>query len=209
MQALHREKTLLAAILDTAPDGFVAFDGHGHVTAINRQAADILAEHDGLDVINDCLRATTSGAQEQLETGLAVALGHSGPDPPPPSIALIPRDSGRQPYKVVISALPLPAEGPEGPEGPGSRAAMAMIHRRWSDADQALSTVLHDTYGLTQSEIRLCDAVLGGQTLSEASASLQISRNTAKTHLRHIFDKTGLRSQASLVRFLAFGGKRA
>ncbi len=65
----------------------------------------------------------------------------------------------------------------------------------------ALSTV----YRLSRAEIGLCQALIQGQTLLEASKTLDISRNTAKTHLARVFDKTGVHSQAGLLRLLATG----
>jgi DNA-binding CsgD family transcriptional regulator len=65
--------------------------------------------------------------------------------------------------------------------------------------------ILRSYYGLTRSEIRLCQAMLGGKSLIQAAASASISRNTAKTHLSRVFDKMGVTSQAALLRLLAKG----
>jgi len=42
--------------------------------------------------------------------------------------------------------------------------------------------------------------VIEGKSLPEVSNELKISLNTAKTHLRRIFDKTGTRRQGELIR---------
>lgn len=203
--AVHEGRVLVAAVLDTAPDGVVIFDHQGSVAAFNHRAAEVFAEDDGLSVCNGRLHTTDGEAQAQLDAALSGALSPAGAGLSPPSTILVNRFSKHQPYKVVISPLPLPNNIDDLPAG---RAAMAMIHHRWQDNDKTLATILRDTYGLTHAEIRMCHALFGGRSLSEAAVHLAISRNTAKTHLGHVFDKTGIRSQASLVRFLAFGARR-
>jgi DNA-binding CsgD family transcriptional regulator len=41
-----------------------------------------------------------------------------------------------------------------------------------------------------------------GLTLDQASAELGVSRNTARTHLRSLFSKTGVSRQTMLVRLI-------
>jgi hypothetical protein len=43
------------------------------------------------------------------------------------------------------------------------------------------------------------------QDSTHPERSFLISRNTAKTHLARVFDKTGVRSQAALLRLLSTG----
>jgi len=71
---------------------------------------------------------------------------------------------------------------------------------------QSLPAVLRSVYGLSGAEFGLCRALIEGKTLLEAADALYISRNTAKTHLARVFDKTGVRSQAGLLRLLAQNG---
>ncbi|WP_219218552.1 helix-turn-helix transcriptional regulator [Variovorax boronicumulans] len=55
-------------------------------------------------------------------------------------------------------------------------------------------------YRLTQAERRLADALVDGLTLAEFAERHGISVHTVRTHLRNIFDKTGLSRQADLIR---------
>jgi DNA-binding CsgD family transcriptional regulator len=43
-------------------------------------------------------------------------------------------------------------------------------------------------------------SLFAGRTLAETTATLSITRPTAKTHLEHIFSKTGVTRQAELMR---------
>ena len=59
-----------------------------------------------------------------------------------------------------------------------------------------------EVYGLSPAQTRLACAILEGDDLATASDRLGVSVNTVRTQLQRIFDKTGVRSQAALVRAL-------
>lgn len=59
-----------------------------------------------------------------------------------------------------------------------------------------------EIYGLSPAQIRLACLILDGHDLAGAAELLAVSVNTLRTQLRRIFDKTGVRSQAALVRSL-------
>lgn len=54
-------------------------------------------------------------------------------------------------------------------------------------------------YGLTGSELRVLLAMAPGLGVKEAAEVLGISETTAKTHLQHIYDKTGTSKQTELM----------
>lgn len=54
-------------------------------------------------------------------------------------------------------------------------------------------------YGLSPTQIDVCRLLLEGHDIPEIADDLGITRNTAKTHLTRIFDKTGARSQTALI----------
>jgi DNA-binding NarL/FixJ family response regulator len=55
---------------------------------------------------------------------------------------------------------------------------------------------------LTVAERRVARAVTDGLSNDEAAQRLFLSRYTVETHLRHIFQKLGLRSRVQLARFV-------
>ena len=58
---------------------------------------------------------------------------------------------------------------------------------------------LRSHFGLTPAEARLALHLVAGETLRSAEAKLSITYETARTHLKNIFDKTGTCRQAELV----------
>jgi DNA-binding CsgD family transcriptional regulator len=54
-------------------------------------------------------------------------------------------------------------------------------------------------FGLTPTEARLALHLVTGETLRSAAAKFSISYETARTHLKNIFNKTGTCRQTQLV----------
>lgn len=62
-----------------------------------------------------------------------------------------------------------------------------------------ISTALQTVYGLSRSEARLVQFLVASGSLTDTLDTLSVTRNTAKTHLRRIYEKTGTRSQLELA----------
>jgi len=58
-------------------------------------------------------------------------------------------------------------------------------------------------YKLTASEVRILHAITQTTGVAELAREVGISVATVKTHLNHLFAKTGAKRQADLVRLLA------
>lgn len=65
--------------------------------------------------------------------------------------------------------------------------------------DEKDRTALRHKYELTPREVDLCVWLATGHNLGEFSAHHSITRETAKSHLRNTFRKTGCNSQVQLV----------
>lgn len=64
-------------------------------------------------------------------------------------------------------------------------------------------TLLRRAFGLTPAEARLAALLATGDTLEHAAQALGITRGTARTSLKAIFQKTGVHRQAALVALVA------
>jgi len=63
----------------------------------------------------------------------------------------------------------------------------------------------HDkAFGLTTRELEILDAVVSGDTNKAIALRLEISENTVKRHLMHIFDKVGASNRVELAMFAAY-----
>jgi DNA-binding CsgD family transcriptional regulator len=76
---------------------------------------------------------------------------------------------------------------------------VAVNDRALPDSKLALAAVV---YGLSPAQARVARGVVAGQELPALADEMEISLNTARTHLRRLFDKVGVRNQTALVRAL-------
>jgi DNA-binding CsgD family transcriptional regulator len=109
------------------------------------------------------------------------------------------RQLGRSPLSLLIAPLPLETTqyGLEAPQ------PMAVIFVNDPDMSNKPAVVqLREKFGMTPAEAGFAIEILNGDGIQAAADRLSISRATARTHLSRIFDKTGTRRQAELVRVL-------
>ena len=85
-------------------------------------------------------------------------------------------------------------------EGSGSGAVLVALNSLTFAQDQLDAAT--SAFGLSPTQQRLAEQIVTGRDLVAAAALLGMSINTARTHLQRIFEKTGVHSQASLVRTL-------
>jgi DNA-binding CsgD family transcriptional regulator len=85
-----------------------------------------------------------------------------------------------------------------------SYAAAAAVFVRKAELDAPPAPeVIAKLYGLTPSELRVLLSVFDSGGVTNVAEALGISEATAKTHLRRLFEKTGTRRQADLVKLVA------
>lgn len=63
--------------------------------------------------------------------------------------------------------------------------------------------LLNGLFDLTPAEARVSAALCSGQSVSRIAATLGVGRETIRSHLRAVFDKTGTRRQSDLLRLLS------
>lgn len=91
----------------------------------------------------------------------------------------------------------LPLDTPGGSNRPGVHANVAVVLSSARDVRapvQALSIL----YGLTEAESRVLTQISHGKNRSQTASELRIADSTVKSHLQHIYEKTGMSSQAEL-----------
>jgi len=62
--------------------------------------------------------------------------------------------------------------------------------------------------GLSYREMQITQLVVNGKQDMEIAQSLDISRNTVRAHLSHIFEKTGVRNRSGLISYFLLSGNQ-
>ena len=111
------------------------------------------------------------------------------------------RPSGLPPYLVV--ATPLPRSSFLLRELIGDAATMLVQCVDPADQPQRAAEMLRQAFSLTSAETRVAALVGSGLGAPHIAMALGLTVNTVRTHIAHIFEKTGLRSQVALARLMA------
>jgi len=189
------------AALDRFPTGIVAVNSDAKVILMNRAAESILKRRDGLMsgdglISRDGLRTATRQETAQLRNAVAAVSTPMGSGIPMPETLLqVDRPSGAAPYEVLVAPLPSRSSL--------RRDATAVLFITDPEAEAPLdSRRLRILFGLTPAEVRLSRALVKGQSVAEYANETGVTSNTARTHVKRIFSKTGVRRQSELVRLL-------
>ena len=162
---------------------------------MNAAAEALFRNQDGLSIQSGSFEVAHPPADVALHRGINAALGRCDSEIPSGSSLLCRRPSGRRPY--VIHILPFSRPTPERPE---PRALLLIIDPEQQPEPSA--DLLHRLYGMTKAEAAVAIRLLQGDGIKPITESMCLSTSTVKTHLQHIFDKTGTHRQAELVRLL-------
>lgn len=191
-----------AMVLDNLDRGVILLGQNAKIRFTNREADRILGSRDGLSSGIDGLRAERSDETRQLRRLIfECALAAAGKCISSGGALSITRPSMSAPYWVQV----FPAAAPMMPAACGiNPEPMAAVYikdaeRRSSPSQEAVRM----RYGLTRAEAELALHLYEGRTLSQISDILGISINTAKTHLKMIFEKVGVSRQSALIRELS------
>jgi DNA-binding CsgD family transcriptional regulator len=198
---LEVERDAALRALDQLPWGVVFVDEHRNRLGANRHAQEILVAGDGLTARGNILRADLADETARLERLLNSALDRTGKQRSTAGGTLsITRPSGAHPLSVAVVPLHIEIETL------GERGPIAAIFV--TDPDIPLASHeqhLRELYALTAGEARLVSWLLQGKSVEEAAAAMGVTVNTARTRLKRIYNKTGIRRQPELVRRLLLG----
>jgi len=197
---LRAERAAMASVLDRADYAVFLLDRRRGICGMNRAAEAMTRAGDGLTWRLGRLAAETPRSDLALLRLIEGAVEpRSGLAPEGGPIAL-PRKNGRP---LAAFAAPAPRRDPWRD---GAVAAVLLV----SDPDastELAAQALRRIYGLTPREAQLAGLIGEGNGLGEAAGALGVTRHTAQSHLKAIYAKTGLRSQAALARLIGSLGR--
>jgi DNA-binding CsgD family transcriptional regulator/PAS domain-containing protein len=195
----------LAEAMDRLPYGVILLDERGQVLLANGAARRLLAARDGLTEQRGTLAASKRSESSALRRLVADALdasaGTAGRRLGSGGALAISRPSGARPLSLLVAPFRRREADPFGDRRPAAVVFVSDPDTR-IDAPAALLASLH---GLSAAEARVAAEVLEGGSLADIAERLGITRNTANTHIKRVFEKTGTRRQSDLVRLLSLG----
>ena len=103
---------------------------------------------------------------------------------------------------MVATLLPLENGERQNLSGPSAPAAFAVFVQNPAIVPPVPGAAFAQLYGLTPAELRVSLAMAPSLSPQEAADNLGLSVSTVKSHLQHIFTKTGTNKQLDLMQLL-------
>lgn len=197
---LAKAATMGAQLIERLPRAAFLVDPDRRITFANSRAESLMQAGTPFLAASDRLRALDSALDAQLAQAIA-ELAREAAERPIPSRRLVRlAGDGRAPAGAVC----LTAFAPES----CMRAfgdlmqVLLTVHERGASTEPDLA-LWQAAFDLTPAQVRVAREIFLGHTPKEAARSLMVSSTTVRTHLLGLFEKTGTRRQAELVRALA------
>jgi DNA-binding CsgD family transcriptional regulator len=149
------------------------------------QANSKLIAHDTKadEALHDVLLAANNGDAAVGDKGISVRM------------------AGRDGDQFVTHVLPLNSGARRKAGASYAAVAAVFVQKAGRDHLHAMQAVA-EQYALTPAEVRVLAAVMEAGGVADVASALELSAATVRTHLRHIFEKTGVRRQADLVKLI-------
>jgi len=186
----------LVAVIHRLSRAVLLLDDERRVLFANVTARRMLAEGDALREMEGRLALCSADRMQQLQAYL---------DAPPPVaqdaqrlLLKLERSNGQPAYRMLVMKL-------DAGTCKGSRACHLMMVFEPHAARAVEREVLVGLYGLTPAEAEIAAQLFSGLNVNDVAAALGSSPRTVRAHLRSIFRKCEVESQAQLLQLLALG----
>jgi DNA-binding CsgD family transcriptional regulator/PAS domain-containing protein len=189
------------AVLDRLATAVLLVDAQSRILFVNRAADTILNTNSGLSARSDGLCTSERHATGVLRALIAGCASQTFLDGGAGGSIDAPRGPGREPLRILVTPFRAVSLASDIAWLSAHPVAMLMItdpeHERHVQKEN-----LRRRFGFTPAEADVALEIVKGDGRNATAARLGISLPTIKTHLIHIFEKTGVRRQAELVRLL-------
>ena len=198
LKGVVRHKAAMVEALDQLSQAVMLVNSQSRIVFANRAANTILAAQDGLSSTPDGLRAATPDQTRDLRRLInALSSGFENPARSSEGLLAIHRPPPARPLSVLVAPITASRHGVP------SLWPTAIVFVTDPDrAPPASQDHLSALYGLTPTEAAVALAVVDGEGVASVADRFKLSSATVRTHLHHIFAKTGTQRQAELVRLI-------
>jgi DNA-binding CsgD family transcriptional regulator len=183
------------AILEKVDRGIVLLDVEGAVVDTNSIGRQVIESGNGVLVRGGRFTFADPVTDARFERLLKSSARADGA---PRVIAASVKRAGSATCRVLVAPL-VPDDG--------HAEATAYIAVIYAPSEQRTITaeVLLEIYGLTRAQADVARRLYAGLSVEETATELKLSLNTVRTHLKQIFSKCEVQSQAELLHALALG----
>jgi DNA-binding CsgD family transcriptional regulator/PAS domain-containing protein len=197
---IANERTLTD--LDGLEQGFLLVDAEARLLFVNGVARTLLDARAGLRLEAGALSASNADEARTLRGLIASCAVTASAATGAGGEIVLRRGAGRLPLDVLVTPIQPETAMASIPWTFPQRAVAIVLVSDPETELQARVESLRDRFGLTPAEAIFALEIIKGDGRQATADRLGITVGTARSHLSKIFDKTGVRHQAELVRLL-------
>jgi DNA-binding CsgD family transcriptional regulator len=191
---------MFSDLLDEIEAGIFLVENLGQLNYANETGRNLLLSGDLLRDAGGRITANDPQADNMLRQSFAasadgdLALGVQGI-----AVPLLSQNGAQ----YIGHVLPLTSGKRIGTSSTGSNVVAALFIRKASIGNPLPPEVIRRAYNLTPSELRVLLAIVEIGGVPEVAPALGVAVTTVKTHLKRLYEKTGVKRQADLVKLFA------
>ena len=198
----HSLQQAIQTVVDRISMAVFLVDTEARVVFSNQAAEQLLVQHDGLTLRDNCVRATVRTENRALLEAIEEMAAADNPagaesfaaESATKIITLL--GARKQPPLVVtVRAIGNTRSSQLG----SGQSLAALVINNPATVQDSHDCALTQLYQLTPAQTRLTTLIVAGHTLAHAARELKVSENTVRSHLKQIFQKTETHSQMELV----------
>lgn len=185
---------------DDLHQGFLLVDAQARPVFVNHAGRALLDARDGLRLEAGVLTAPSADDSRGLRALIASCALES--NVAPGGEVLLRRQSGRLPLHALVTPIRQQTVAAATPRTMAQRPAAIVLVSDPETEIRSRIEALRERFGFTPAEAAFALEIVKGDGRQATADRLGIAVGTARSHLSSIFDKTGTRRQAELVRLL-------
>ncbi len=193
------EAEIFARTLDGLCAAVILVDARGRIVHANAAAGALLSDGCVIQAVNGALTASARQADLRLRAIFdAAAEGDKAIGKEGIALSLL----GKTGERYVAHALPLTSRARRQTGRTLGAVAAIFVHKACIEAPST-PVAIAEAYRLTMAELRVLFAIVEVGGVPEVAETLGIAASTVRTHLGRLYEKTGVRRQADLVKLVA------
>lgn len=192
----HEQRRLALGALDRLASGVLVVDGAARVLFANVVAEEIVGARDVLLATDGTIRPRQRELGDAFQRLLGSAIAGR-----PGGALLLARSSRRLPVSALVT--PLAGTLAVSLSDRGRRGAAAIFLSDPERQEISAGQHLRALYRLSPMEARVAWLTTRSGSIGSAAKALGIAPETVRTHLKHIYAKTGVNRQSALAHLLA------
>ena len=200
---LRTRQQALYAGFDKLAMGMVLFDPMGQVVYVNPMAKSIFEHHAAISIEHGTIITHDARQRMRLRQAILNVINSGSEDIEQTSFSIgLSQPDIDSPLPVLVTPI---RKGGVLEDVEAERIHAAMFFSDPAHQQSIAPDVLRQIYGLTEREAQVAVGLCNGLNAGDISKAYDISFHTVRTHIRGVFDKTGVKSHPQLVKLLLTG----